>query len=86
MTRSANVRGEVAVRKPLIYEMMIPLDAKGRRVHKYTFVFYDTAGEDLKNEAIMKTVNRYICKASGLIFLLDPMQIMQLRLNMTDEE
>ena len=86
LTRSANVRGEAAVRKPLIYEMMIPLDARGRRVKKFTFVFYDTAGEDLKNEAIMKTVNRYICKASGLIFLLDPMQIMELRLNMTDEE
>lgn len=86
LTRSANVRGEVAVRKPLIYEMMIPLDLKGKKVKKFTFVFYDTAGEDLKNEAIMKTVNRYICKASGLIFLLDPMQIMELRLNMTDEE
>lgn len=86
LTRSANVRGETAVRKPLIYEMMIPLGAKGKKVQKYTFVFYDTAGEDLKNEAIMKTVNRYICKASGLIFLLDPMQIMELRLNMTDDE
>lgn len=86
LTRSANVRGEVAVRKPLIYEMMIPLDAKGRKIKKFTFVFYDTAGEDLKNEAIMKTVNRYICKASGLIFLLDPMQIMELRLQMDEEE
>lgn len=86
LTRSANVRGEVSVRKPLIYEMMIPLDSKGKKIRKYTFVFYDTAGEDLKNEAIMKTVNRYICKASGLIFLLDPMQIMELRLNMTEDE
>lgn len=86
LTRSANVRGEVAVRKPLIYEMLIPQDAKGKKIRKFTFVFYDTAGEDLKNEAIMKTVNRYICKASGLIFLLDPMQIMELRLNMTEEE
>lgn len=86
LTRSANVRGDVAVRKPLIYEMMIPLDAKGKKIRKFTFVFYDTAGEDLKNEAIMKTVNRYVCKASGLIFLLDPMQIMELRLNMTEDE
>lgn len=86
LTRSANVRGEVVVRKPLIYEMIIPLDEKRKRVRKFTFVFYDTAGEDLKNEAVMKTVNRYICKASGLIFLLDPMQITELRVNMNDEE
>lgn len=86
LTHTGLVRGESVVRKPLIYEMMIPLDARGRKVRKFTFVFYDTAGEDLKNEEVMKTVNRYICKASGIIFLLDPMQVMPLRLNMTDEE
>lgn len=86
LTTSGNVRGESPVRKPLIYEMMIPLDAKGKKTRKYTFVFYDTAGEDLKNISVMQTVNRYICKASGLIFLLDPMQIDEIRLNMTDEE
>lgn len=86
LTASGNVRGDSSVRKPLIYEMMIPLDAKGKKVRKFTFVFYDTAGEDMKNKEVMRTVNRYICKASGLIFLLDPMQIRELRLNMTDEE
>lgn len=86
LTASGNVRGESSVRKPLIYEMMIPLDEKGKKVRKFTFIFYDTAGEDLKNESVMKTVNRYICKASGIIFLLDPLQVMELRLNMTEEE
>ena len=86
LTTTGNIRGESAVRKPLIYEMIIPLDEKGKRKKKYTFVFYDTAGEDMKNEAVMKTVNRYICKASGIIFLLDPMQIMALRNNMEEEE
>ncbi len=85
LTKTGNQRGESVVRKPLIYEMMIPLDEKGRRVRKFTFVFYDTAGEDLKNESVMKTVNRYICKASGIIFLLDPLQIMELRLNMDED-
>ncbi|MCI9531508.1 MAG: hypothetical protein HFH38_07130 [Lachnospiraceae bacterium] len=86
LTASGNVRGESVVRKPLIYEMIIPLDEKGKRKKKYTFVFYDTAGENLNHEEVMKTVNRYICKASGLIFLLDPLQIMQLRINMEEEE
>ena len=86
LTATANQRGETSVRKPLIYEMMIPLDEKGKKVRKFTFVFYDTAGEDLKNEAVMKTVNRYICKAAGIIFLLDPLQVMELRNNMDEEE
>lgn len=86
LTTSGAAKGENIVRKPLIFEMMVPLDEQGKKRRKYTFVFYDTAGEDLKNEMLMKTVNRYICKASGIIFLLDPMQIMELRLNMSDEE
>ena len=86
LTATANQRGEISVRKPLIYEMIIPLDDKGKRVRKFTFVFYDTAGEDLKSEAVMKTVNRYICKAAGIIFLLDPLQIMELRNNMDEDE
>lgn len=86
LTHSGYVRGESPVRKPLIYEMMIPLDSEGKKMRKFTFVFYDTAGEDLKNESIMKTVNRYICKASGIIFLLDPIQIRELNLKMTEDE
>ena len=41
----------------------------------YTFVFFDTAGEDLNDLSTMTTVNKYICKSSGIIFLLDPMSI-----------
>lgn len=86
LTKTGNVRGESSVRKPLIYEMKIPVDENGKRVRKFTFIFYDAAGEDLQNESVMKTVNRYICKASGIIFLLDPLQVMELRLNMNEDE
>lgn len=79
LTPSGNAAGENRVRKPLIYEMLIPRDKRRKKSRKFTFVFYDTAGEDLKNEAVMKTVNQYICKASGIIFLLDPMQMEKLR-------
>lgn len=40
----------------------------------------------MMDEAVMKTVNRYICKASGIIFLLDPLQIIELRNNLDEEE
>ena len=44
-------------------------------IDSFTFVFFDTAGEDLNDEDTMSTVNKYICKSAGIIFLLDPMQI-----------
>lgn len=51
----------------------------------FTFVFFDTAGEDLEDEDTMSTVNKYICKSSGIIFLLDPMQIPAVRNQLDDE-
>lgn len=48
---------------------------KNKKIKCYTFVFFDTAGEDLNDIGTMSTVNKYICKSSGIIFLLDPMGI-----------
>jgi len=45
------------------------------KINTFTFVFFDTAGEDLNELDTMSTVNKYICKSAGIIFLLDPMQI-----------
>ncbi len=44
-------------------------------VDVFTIVFFDTAGEDLNDADTMSTINKYICKSSGIIFLLDPTQI-----------
>ncbi len=54
-------------------------------IKSYTLVFFDTAGEDLEDSDVMSTVNKYICKSSGIIFLLDPMQIPGVR-NQLDED
>ena len=53
-------------------------------IESFTFVFFDTAGEDLNHEDVMSTVNKYICKSAGIIFLLDPMQIPEVT-NQLDE-
>lgn len=45
------------------------------KINKYTFVFYDTAGEDLEDFETTSTVAKYICKSKGIIFLLDPLKI-----------
>jgi hypothetical protein len=54
-------------------------------VDSYTLVFFDTAGEDLNDLSMMSTVNKYICKSAGIIFLLDPLQIQTVRAKLTDD-
>jgi hypothetical protein len=44
-----------------------------------TFVFFDTAGEDLNESSIMQREIKYISNAAGIIFLLDPLQIQAVR-------
>jgi hypothetical protein len=68
--------------KPLIFSLTIKHNNK---IRKFTLVFFDTAGEDLNTFDTMNTVNRYICKSVGIIFLLDPMQIWTVRNQLADE-
>jgi hypothetical protein len=44
-----------------------------------TLVFFDTAGEDLNSQDTMGTVNKYIYRADGVILLLDPLQLLNVR-------
>lgn len=62
--------------RPLIFKLK--MKRKGlfkESIDSFTIVFFDTAGEDLNDEDTMSTVNKYICKSAGIVFLLDPMQI-----------
>lgn len=71
--------------KPLIFTLKLKNKKLFReRIESFTLVFFDTAGEDLNDEDTMSTVNKYICKSAGIIFLLDPMQIPAVR-NQLDE-
>ena len=56
--------------KPLIFKL-----STGAGKKKHTLVFYETAGVDLDDLDTMSTVNKFISKSSGIVFLLDPMQI-----------
>ena len=42
-------------------------------------VFFDAAGENLENDGSLAYIHRYICKASGIICLLDPLQLPRVR-------
>lgn len=76
LTRSSLQNIDNNAYRPLIFKFK--LRRKGlfkESIDSFTFVFFDTAGEDLNSQDTMSTVNKYICKSAGIIFLLDPMQI-----------
>jgi|GEM_PF-2364460 len=82
LTQSSTVNKGNGAYKPMIFTLTIK---KGSKVKNYTLVFFDTAGEDLNEFDTMNSVNRYICKSAGVIFLLDPMQIWSVRNQLTDD-
>lgn len=62
---------------PLIYSIDF---YKGKKIRdSITLSLYDTAGENLDNENSMLCNNQYISNASGIIILLDPLQLPSIR-------
>lgn len=76
LTQSSEQNVNNGAYRPLIFTFnMKNKGLFGETIESFTFVFFDTAGEDLNELDTMSTVNKYICKSAGIIFLLDPMQI-----------
>jgi GTPase SAR1 family protein len=76
---NSTVSGSTAQR-PLIYALTISGNSFFKRNNTIIYItFFDTAGEDLSDEDTMSSVNKYIGQSSGIIFLLDPMQIQNVR-------
>ncbi len=63
-----------ASREPLIFYLRI---LNGDKPQVFTFAFFDTAGEDLisTNRMMSLNLNAFISMASGIVYLVDPMQI-----------
>ncbi len=72
--------------RPFIFKLKLKQKMLFKEVlESFTFVFFDTAGEDLNSEDVMRTVNKYISKSSGIVFLLDPMQIPSVTSQLEDD-
>ncbi len=70
------------VQLPLVYTLTFSgrtLLGRKRIRSVVTLVFFDTAGEDLNDEDTIATVNKYIYHSHGIILLLDPLQLPQVR-------
>lgn len=63
---------------PLIFPLRF-MDKKSRIKKTVALSFYDTAGENLDKVDNMLIQNRYIANATGIILLLDPLQVPSIR-------
>jgi len=79
-TLSATV--DETVKTPMIFRLKAD---KGGKSSAVNLCFYDSAGEDMKSLEIMSTEARYITNSSGIIFLLDPLQIPAIRQKLPTE-
>jgi hypothetical protein len=76
--RTAMATAEGEAPPPLIFPLRF-MDVKNRIVNMAALTFYDTAGENLNDKNVMHQFNRYITNASGIILLLDPLQVPNIR-------
>ena len=77
--------GEVT---PLIYSLLF--ERKSSLFHKavndsISLTFFDAAGENFDTEKDMQTISKYLCHSSGIILLLDPLQLPKVRDELEDK-
>ncbi len=60
--------------RPLMYSLKFRQSQR-----RIMLVFFDAAGESFDDEQVMSTMNRYIYNASGIICLMDPLQLPPIR-------
>lgn len=70
------------IKLPMIFRLTFQ---DGRKLRAVNLSFFDSAGEDMQSLDRLSTEARYICQASGIIFLLDPMQIDAIRQRLPQE-
>ena len=77
-----SARADYSVKMPLVYHLSFSQKNWLRKevISKVcTITFFDTAGEDLNAEDTMRTENKYIYNSQGIILLVDPLQLPEVR-------
>jgi len=81
----------IETRIPLIYRLEFPRDPVGRVLHPFSrvkaldLVIFDAAGEDMGDPTMLQQFYRYILRAAGIIFVIDPFQYPGIRTRLTPE-
>ncbi|MEU7165312.1 hypothetical protein AB0A70_11790 [Streptomyces morookaense] len=65
---------------PLLYRLSVPARSRLGAGSRHTaLVFFDAAGEDLRNAEAMDRYTAYLAAADGIILLVDPLQLPSVR-------
>ncbi|MET9647856.1 TRAFAC clade GTPase domain-containing protein [Streptomyces syringium] len=65
---------------PLLYRLSVPHRSRFGESSRHTaLVFFDAAGEDLRNAEAMDRYTAYLAAADGIILLVDPLQMAPVR-------
>lgn len=75
-TRAASSEDN-SVSLPLVYRLYFQEGSGIGTV--VSLVFFDTAGEDLNDQDQMSVLNKYIYKSDGIVLLVDPLQLEEVR-------
>jgi hypothetical protein len=66
--------------EPLIYDLTLDGKLWGEKRHRaVTLALYDTAGENFDKADMVRQMVQYLRVASGIIFLVDPLQVPEVR-------
>lgn len=68
-----------SVKIPLIFRLTFIEEGSNKNKRAINLTFFDTAGEDMASLNTMSIETKYITRAEGIIFLLDPLQIDRVR-------
>ena len=63
------------MKEPLVYEIVFRKKSRLRPAKMINLLFYDSAGEDIRDQNRMVYQSHYILSASAIIFLVDPMAV-----------
>lgn len=71
--------------KPLLYTLTFGDPTKKAQNKSVSLLFYDTAGENFKDQEVVNRFVKYLSHASGLIFIVDPLQAKEVSDQITDK-
>lgn len=82
LTATHSAVANLGVRQPMLFTIKLRgknFLGRSKIMKSITLAFFDAAGEDLSRSDQMSSFNRYVAEASGIIMLLDPIQIGSVR-------